>query len=255
MKHSYKPQSEWGGGARGFSPFKGKNCLGEGFTLAEVLITLGIIGVVAALTLPTVMANYRKKEVETKLAKIYSVMNQAINLNIAEHGDYKNWVKDCGGSNAPTCSSEEVRDWYNEYLGKHIKSTKVKIASVKAPTVDVLREGVLIYFADGSILFINNYIYDMYFYTDKKAISRNELGKSRFSFNFNPNNITQTGNTYNTTNSIKGFEPYSTSWDGTRENLINHTSYGCSTTNSKVYCAKLIQYEGWKIPDDYPIKF
>lgn len=31
------------------------------FTLAEVLVTLGIIGVVAALTMPTLIANYRKQ--------------------------------------------------------------------------------------------------------------------------------------------------------------------------------------------------
>ena len=48
------------------------------FTLAEVLITLGIIGVVAALTIPTLMANQRKKVVETRLAKFYSSINQAI---------------------------------------------------------------------------------------------------------------------------------------------------------------------------------
>lgn len=33
----------------------------KAFTLAEVLITLGIIGVVAAITLPTLIANYQKK--------------------------------------------------------------------------------------------------------------------------------------------------------------------------------------------------
>lgn len=33
----------------------------KAFTLAEVLVTLGIIGVVVALTLPAVIANYRKK--------------------------------------------------------------------------------------------------------------------------------------------------------------------------------------------------
>lgn len=37
------------------------------FTLAEVLITLGIIGVVAALTLPNLIADYRASVVETRL--------------------------------------------------------------------------------------------------------------------------------------------------------------------------------------------
>ena len=52
-----------------------------GFTLAEVLITLGIIGVVAAMTLPNVIAGYRKKTVETRLAKLYSSINNAIKLS------------------------------------------------------------------------------------------------------------------------------------------------------------------------------
>ena len=36
-----------------------------GFTLAEVLITLGIIGIVAALTIPTLVANYQNKSWNT----------------------------------------------------------------------------------------------------------------------------------------------------------------------------------------------
>ncbi len=42
------------------------------FTLAEVLITLGIIGVVAALTLPTVIQNYQEKQLTTAWKKAYS---------------------------------------------------------------------------------------------------------------------------------------------------------------------------------------
>ncbi len=47
------------------------------FTLAEVLITLGIIGVVAALTIPSVMAKYKHKELETRFKKSYSLVSQA----------------------------------------------------------------------------------------------------------------------------------------------------------------------------------
>ena len=42
------------------------------FTLAEVLITLGVIGVVAALTLPTLIKNHEKHVIETQLKKTYS---------------------------------------------------------------------------------------------------------------------------------------------------------------------------------------
>lgn len=44
------------------------------FTLAEVLITLGIIGVVAAMTIPTLMSNYRKKQLETQIKANYSLV-------------------------------------------------------------------------------------------------------------------------------------------------------------------------------------
>ena len=56
------------------------------FTLAEVLITLGIIGIVAAMTLPSLVANYKEKEVITKAKKDYSIITQAFRLAQAEAG-------------------------------------------------------------------------------------------------------------------------------------------------------------------------
>ena len=57
-----------------------------GFTLAEVLITLGIIGVVAALTIPTLMTNYKKKQYYTQFMKARSALENAIKLYEDEHG-------------------------------------------------------------------------------------------------------------------------------------------------------------------------
>lgn len=42
----------------------------NGFTLAEILITLGIIGVVAALTMPALIANYQKQEILSRLKNL-----------------------------------------------------------------------------------------------------------------------------------------------------------------------------------------
>ena len=53
----------------------------KGFTLAEILITLGIIGVVAAMTIPTLITNYQKKASVTKLQKAISILNQAYKLS------------------------------------------------------------------------------------------------------------------------------------------------------------------------------
>ena len=54
-----------------------------GFTLAEVLITLAIIGVVAALSIPAVISNSQQQEFKTGLRKAVSVLNSAISMNMA----------------------------------------------------------------------------------------------------------------------------------------------------------------------------
>ena len=55
------------------------------FTLAEVLITLGIIGVVAALTLPSVVAHYKEKVLVTQVQKAYSEMQNALKMYSAQN--------------------------------------------------------------------------------------------------------------------------------------------------------------------------
>lgn len=57
-----------------------------GFTLAEVLITLGIIGIVAALTIPTLMANYQKQQYVVGLKRAYSEFNQALTSLADDYG-------------------------------------------------------------------------------------------------------------------------------------------------------------------------
>lgn len=56
------------------------------FTLAEVLITLGIIGVVAAMTLPSIINNSRNLQYKVQLQKAYSVISQAITRLNTEQG-------------------------------------------------------------------------------------------------------------------------------------------------------------------------
>ena len=57
------------------------------FTLAEVLITLAIIGVVAAISIPSVISNSQQQEFKTGLRKAVSVLNSAITMNIAIDGE------------------------------------------------------------------------------------------------------------------------------------------------------------------------
>ncbi|MDR1327178.1 MAG: type II secretion system GspH family protein [Heliobacteriaceae bacterium] len=65
----------------------------SGFTLAEVLITLGIIGVVAALTMPSLITKYKEKEAAARLKKTYSTLANAYMLARNEHGDVTDWFE------------------------------------------------------------------------------------------------------------------------------------------------------------------
>ena len=48
----------------------------KGFTIAEVLITIGIIGIVAAMTIPGLIKNYQERQFKTAYKKAYSEISQ-----------------------------------------------------------------------------------------------------------------------------------------------------------------------------------
>jgi prepilin-type N-terminal cleavage/methylation domain-containing protein len=85
------------------------------FTLAEVLITLGIIGVVAALTLPSVITNYRKSEIETGFRKSFNTLTNAIELSKIDNGAMSTWAE---GDITPP-------EFWNIYLQPYLKDAKL----------------------------------------------------------------------------------------------------------------------------------
>ena len=230
------------------------------FTLAEVLITLGIIGVVAAMTMPVLISNYRKSVVETRLAKVYSTMNQAIKMAEADYGDVSGWEKfetlyekDENGNN-DTSKPIPNTEYFNKYFRPYISPLKI----------DDKERSVKVYFQDGSLFSFGPS--SMIFYPDAKNYekevdedgnitekSKKDRGKTSFTFYFNPTDNT-TNNKYHYG---KGIEPYKVRWDGTEETLRNDNSLGCkeNVSNERAYCTALIKMNGWKNPKDYPIRF
>ncbi len=87
----------------------------KAFTLAEVLITLAIVGVVAAMTLPTILANKQKKELEVAFKKSYSTLSQAWQRVLLEDygGSYPGFVSPTNGN---------YREVYDNIAKYYIKS-------------------------------------------------------------------------------------------------------------------------------------
>lgn len=81
-----------------------------GFTLAEILITLGIIGVVAAMTIPILMTAYQKKQTVTRLKRAYSIVQQSIRLSEDENGEVESWDTKLNGD-----------EFFKTYLANYIK--------------------------------------------------------------------------------------------------------------------------------------
>lgn len=237
------------------------------FTLAEVLITLGVIGVVAAMTMPTLIQNYKKHVVETRLAKFYTTINQAIQMSETVNGDKKYWDNIGSGfeedeNNNPDYSKPQALAWFEKYLKPYLKYTKLKTFD------DNNTQGmVMVYFEDGSMLLFAGTGWAFYpeaknfkAVTDENNIVRRDnsvSGQIYFDFLFSPNSSDEFFKYhYN-----KGVEPYMYKWDGTvdgENGLKTSQRFGCKEelpVNGRAYCTPLIMRNGWKIPKDYPVKF
>ena len=195
------------------------------FTLAEVLTTIGIIGVVAAMTLPTLITQYKRQSAETKLKKFYSVINQAMQMSIAEYGEID--VDFDKNLNTPE-HSKEVDDFCKKYITKYL--VKIKDERFNENYYDVV-------FLDGSgfRLYISNDVFYVFYrlnYRTESSTKTNLDGKNEFLFAYSNGRV----------------EPI---W---KNNSINSLKSNCYQTGDvqRPGCATLIMKNGWKIPDDYP---
>ena len=230
-----------------------------GFTLAEVLITLGIIGVVAALTIPNITAHYRKKVVETRLAKFYSSINQAIRRSEADNGPVKYWdvltsteILDENEESTGYVTTNNI-EWYNKYLKPYLQVQKVEDTSTfEAKTKVYFPDGSLLLFSSSSWIFYpeaKNYAEGERESTSGSMLkdrNRADSGVKWFTFHLYPNY----GN--------GGVYPYAQPSNPTDTEIRTSSSVGCKSevvSNERAYCTLMIARNGWKIPDDYPLKF
>ena len=96
-----------------------KSCISKkGFTLAEVLITLGVIGVVAAMTLPTLLANTQKTTLAVATKRFHSIVSNAVQLYMADENtdDLRN-SELC--ANADNSNESEAQDATDNFVRKY----------------------------------------------------------------------------------------------------------------------------------------
>lgn len=219
-----------------------------GFTLAEVLITLGIIGVVAAITIPTLISNKAKQEHVVKVKKIYSTLEQAVRMSEAENGNKATWSY---GVASYTSGAEAVA-FTKTYLIPYLNVAK-NCETTTGCWVTKIKH------FDGTDF--NNYgdngQYAKFILNDGTALHVSTApGTAFIHFDVNgpakgPNIYGQDILTYsiNYDNSIYGMTQ-------TRAQLTNPgLANSCTkTTDQPDLCLILIMKDGWQIADDYPWK-
>lgn len=219
-----------------------------GFTLAEVLITLGIIGVVVAMTLPMLISNNNKTEVETRLQRVDSILNSVVKLAENDYGEPRYW--------ADADSQTVLKTYFMPYLPG---STFINESSMGAYVVSSdggdsfslnggyasgikLKTGEIIRIVGG----INQ---DSGLLQIGVLLSENKKGKyisGKDFFTF----------FMDTSKGVVDVKPWAEKWGVTsctnnRDTLVNQ----CKTsTGHSALCLMLIECNGWKIPNDYPVR-
>lgn len=232
------------------------------FTLAEVLITLGIIGVVVAMTMPSLIANYQKKVTANRLKKSYSLIGQSLKqMQAANEGIeprympfvYKKW------EHPSYLDLDMFVDEFSNYIG-HVKVTKTN-KKQSDPFIMCMPEGTNKVYRNafnkeltGGLVAPPAYVYELkdgsclgimkrggwnwgddgylYFWVDIDGnAGANKLGRDLFLFQYDPDGV---------------YKPVE-GWQRTcRENNSNNG------WNVGVSCSKYIMDSNWEIPKIYP---
>ncbi len=88
-----------------------------GFILAEVLIILVVIGVIAALTVPNLITKYQEQERVAKIRKVYKTISNAMTYVKMDGGDIS--------FSAVDANNQFMKQWFGTYLLKHLSTTKI----------------------------------------------------------------------------------------------------------------------------------
>lgn len=210
----------------------------SGSTLAEVLITLGIIGIVAAMTLPNLIQNYQKQATANKVKKFYTNLSQAIRLSEIDNGEFRNW------------NVTDANDLYDNYLAPYLKVVQVQ------RNIHIhgnFTGGVKFIFADGTQAICSNQtnlkgygngqlIFPVVFYT--RGVSK-WISSARYANYNGPREIFW----FLINNNGQIVPPH---MNQSREYNINSCKTQNEFGNGFTDCGTLLYKDEWQIKEDYP---
>ena len=218
------------------------------FTLAEVLITLGIIGVVAAMTIPSVFVNYQKKQTAVKVKQIYSILQQGTKMSEIDNGSVSNW---------DTSVSNEV--YYQQYIKPYYKVIKEYDSSSFPPDYHAFcksdkrncddyaailhRDVKKFVIENGNLLFVHNNGLTSLLVVDINGLrGPNIWGRDLFIFSYENEGVVPYG-----VGQISGMSEAFVKAD--KDYLLDGETRSCQRDG--VFCAAIMMLDGWEITDEY----
>jgi len=233
------------------------------FTLAEILITIATIGIVAAMTIPSLISKYNRYTTATKLKKTYSELLQVIRLSETDNGSFREWDY-----------SLSDKEFAEKYIIPYFQNVETKghnnIELIKLNGEKEHRWGYVFKYNGKSAVISNTVVgtvnvkYASILVDINGSPKTPQVGRDLFEFTlFNYTYLTGAwvltplcpqGEHYGLYPG--GIAGYWGTYCASIEQMEKSSPWGnCNINGDGASCAAWIQKNDWKIPDNYPIKF
>lgn len=204
----------------------------KAFTLAEVLITLVVIGVIAAITVPSITAGTKKTEYSGRLKKFYSTLTQAQTRAYALGDSWDIWCEDASKNYDGTTKTTEA--FAKTYLLPNVSAAKHGVVNGK----------YTIYLNDGTSFYLTKEQCLHFFFDANGGKRPNVSGRDVFRYTYCPASIDR--NLIDAQPGVLIAYP----WQSGK----NRTQARNACKSSPDTCSKLLMMDGWEFKDDYPHK-
>lgn len=230
-----------------------------GFTLAEVLITLGIVGVVAAMTIPTLISKNQKRVIEAKLKEDYSIIQQVIKSNEGNDVDMSMILQDG--------NTDSQKEWFETYFAPYMKyshvcyetkgcwqKNKTKLLTGATVAIDRPEYGIGAGIVSVTLNNGTNITMDVWSGTNQMrdwfGIDYAQTGMSIFidaNGNSGPNVV---GKDIYILTYTPDYGILPAGFHKTKEEVNNNCSKNDSSSLAGYFCLLRVKNNGWSIPDD-----